>query len=69
MANLVSFLLETVLVSVQDRCTICAKCTIGSESFRHTESYFKVTRLMWKLVSVCLKKVLILMQARCTVCA
>jgi CBS-domain-containing membrane protein len=23
--------LETVLVSVQDRCTVCAKCTIGSE--------------------------------------
>ena len=22
---------ETVLVSVQDRCTTCAKCTIGSE--------------------------------------
>jgi hypothetical protein len=23
--------LETVLVSEQDRCTVCAKCTIGSE--------------------------------------
>jgi hypothetical protein len=23
--------LETVLVSMQDRCTVCAKCTIGSE--------------------------------------
>jgi hypothetical protein len=22
--------LEKVLVSVQDRCTVCAKCTIGS---------------------------------------
>ena len=22
---------ETVLVSVQDRCTVCAECTIGSE--------------------------------------
>jgi hypothetical protein len=25
--------LETVFVSVQDRCTVCAKRTIGSESF------------------------------------
>jgi hypothetical protein len=31
MANLVSVLLETVLVSVQDRCTVCAKHTIGLE--------------------------------------
>jgi hypothetical protein len=23
--------LETMLVSVQDRCIVCAKCTIGSE--------------------------------------
>ena len=31
MWNLVSVRLEKVLVSVQDRCTVCAKCTIGSE--------------------------------------
>ena len=31
MWNLLSVRLETVLVSVQDRCTVCAKCTIGSE--------------------------------------
>jgi hypothetical protein len=29
--KLVSVCLETVLVSVQDRCTVCAKCTIASE--------------------------------------
>jgi hypothetical protein len=29
--NLVSVRLETVLVSVQDRRTVCAKCTTGSE--------------------------------------
>ena len=29
--NLVSICLEIVLVSVQDRCTVCAKCAIGSE--------------------------------------
>ena len=33
MWNLHSVRLETVLVSEQDRCTICAKSTIGSESF------------------------------------
>jgi hypothetical protein len=29
--NLVSVCLETVLVPVQDRCTLCAKCTTSSE--------------------------------------
>ena len=31
MWNLVSIRLEIVLVSVQDRYTVCAKCTIGIE--------------------------------------
>ena len=31
MWNLLSVRLEIVIVSVQDRCTVCAKCTIGSE--------------------------------------
>jgi hypothetical protein len=31
MWNLVSVRLETVLVSVQDRCSVCDKCNIGSE--------------------------------------
>ena len=31
MFNLVFVCLETVLVLVQDTCTVCAKCTIGSE--------------------------------------
>jgi hypothetical protein len=31
MWNLVSVRLETVLVTVQDRCTVCTKRTIGSE--------------------------------------
>ena len=30
--KLVSVLLEVVLVSVQDRCTVCAKRTIGLDS-------------------------------------
>ena len=29
--NLVLLCLEIVLVSVQDRCTVCAKCTIDSK--------------------------------------
>jgi hypothetical protein len=33
MWNLISVRLETVLVSVQDRCTVYAKHTIGSEIF------------------------------------
>jgi hypothetical protein len=33
MSNLISVHLEMVLVSEQDRCTVCAKRTIGSESF------------------------------------
>ena len=32
MWNLTSLRLETVLVSVQDRCVVCAKRTIGIES-------------------------------------
>ena len=31
MWNLILVRLETVLVLVHDRCTVCAKCTIGSE--------------------------------------
>jgi hypothetical protein len=31
MWNLVPVRLGTMLVSVQDRCMVCAKCTIGSE--------------------------------------
>ena len=31
MWNLASFSLEVMLVSVYDRCTVCAKRTIGSE--------------------------------------
>ena len=33
MWNLFLFRSETVFVSVQDRCTVCAKRTIGSETF------------------------------------
>jgi hypothetical protein len=32
MWNLISVHLEIVLVSVQDWCTVCAKCTIGAKT-------------------------------------
>ena len=68
--NLASFHLETVLASVQDWCTDCAKRTISSENhFGRTQWYFKVTRLKWKLDSVHLGIVLLLMQDRCMVFA
>jgi hypothetical protein len=35
--KLVSIHFETVLVLVQDRCTVCAKCTIGSEIVLDTQ--------------------------------
>jgi hypothetical protein len=33
MSNLISVRLETVLVSLQDSCTVCAKCNIALKSF------------------------------------
>jgi hypothetical protein len=52
-------------VSVQDRCTVCAKCTIGLEIVLDEID----GRLKWKHISVRLEIVLILTQDRCTVCA
>jgi hypothetical protein len=46
MWNLVSVRLETVLVSVLDRCMVCAKRTIGSEIILDApDSTSEVTRL------------------------
>jgi hypothetical protein len=66
--KLISVPLETVLVSVQDRCTVCAKCTSLRNRFGRTGWYSLVRRLEWKLVSVRLDTVLILIQDRYTVC-
>jgi hypothetical protein len=69
MSNLVFVHLETMSVSVQDRCTDCAKHTIGSEIILEANrGYSKVMRLKWKLVSVHLEIVLNFTQDRCTVC-
>jgi len=59
MCNLISVRWEMLLVSVQDRCMVCTKRTIGLEII-HTRWYSYVTKLMWKLVSVRLEIVLIL---------
>ena len=69
MWNVDSVRLEAVLVSVQDSCTVCAKCTIAQKCFGRTRRYSYVTRLKWKLDSVCLEILLILTLARCTVYA
>ena len=66
MWNLVFICLETVLASVQDRCTVCAKRTIGSEIDLDI-MMVNVTRLKWTLDSFCLEIVLSLTQDRCTV--
>ena len=65
--NLTSFHLETVFVSVQDRCMVCARCTKAYKSFWTHPMVPQVTRLRWKLVSAHLEIVPILMQDRCTV--
>ena len=65
---LVSFCLEIVLSLTQDRCTVCAKRTIGSEIDLDI-MMVNVTRLKWMLDSFCLEIVLSLTQDRCTVCS
>jgi hypothetical protein len=63
--KLVLVRLETVLVSVQDRCIACAKHTIGSKIVLDAQ----VTRLKWVLILVRLEIVLIWTQDRRAVCA
>ena len=65
----VSVRLETVLVSVQDRCMVRAKRTIGSETVLDAPMVLLGDRLTCTLVSVCLEIVLVLTQDSCTVCA
>ena len=66
--NHVSDHLEIVLVSVEDRCLVCAKCTIGLDIVFNTPMVLLGDRLKWKLVSVRLEIVLILTQDRCAAC-
>ena len=66
--NLTSILLETVFVSVQDRCKVCAKHTIGSEIVLDTLNS-KVTWVIWNIASFRLETVLVSGQDTCLVLA
>jgi hypothetical protein len=67
---LVSVHLETVLILVQDRCTVCVEHTICSEIVvRCTRWVSKVTLVMWNLISIQLEIVLVLVQDRWMVCS
>jgi hypothetical protein len=65
---LVFIRLKTVLVSVQDRCMVCAKSTIGSEIALDAPNGTQAIRSKWNLVLVRMEIALILTQDRCTVC-
>ena len=67
--KLVSVRLEIVLVSVQDRCTVCVKCAIGLDSVINAPMVLLGDEAQWKLISVRVEIVLILTQDRCAVCA
>ena len=69
MWNLVSIRLEIVLVLVQDSCTVCTECTIGSEIVLDALDGTPWCWVMWNLVSIRMEIVLVLVQDRCTVCA
>jgi hypothetical protein len=68
--NVVLVCLEIVLISVQDRFTVCAECTIGSKIALHTlegtpwwcRSSGSSFKSVWGIVSIST-------QDRCTVCA
>ena len=68
--NLVSIHLEIVLVSAQDRCTVCTECNTGVEIALGTPGWYsKVMYVKLKLVLVCLGIVLVSARDRCMVCA
>ena len=67
MWNLLFVHLEIVLVSVQDRCMVCAKRTTGSETVFNAPMVLLGDKC--KLVSVCLEIVLIMTQDKCTLSA
>jgi hypothetical protein len=66
--NLVSVRLETVLVSVQDRCMVCAERTMGTEIVLDATDGTPRFKAQEEVISVCLEIMLILTQDRCMVC-
>ena len=70
MSNLTSFRLATVLVSVQDRCMVCARCTIGLQIILDAPDGTPRSRgVMWNLASFHFETVLVSVQDRWMVCA
>ena len=62
--------LEILLISSQDRCTVCTECTTSMEIALGTpECYSEVMYVEWKLVLVRFKIVFVSAKDRCTVCA
>ena len=69
MWNLTSFRLETVLVSVQDRCMVCAKHTTGSETILDVPMVLLGDEAQVEARFGPLDIVLILTQDWCMICA
>jgi hypothetical protein len=68
MWNLVSICFKIVLTSMQDRCLVCVKCTIGSLMVFDAPMVLLGDEGLVELCSVRLKIVLLMTQDRCTVC-
>ena len=66
--RLISVCLKIVLTSTQDRCTVCAKCTIGLEIILDAPDG-TLTWVKWILISVYFEIVLVSTQNRSTICA
>ena len=68
--KLVSIHLEIVLISAQDRCTVCTECNTAVEIALGTPGcYSKVMYVKLKLVLVRFEILLVPTQDRCTICA
>jgi hypothetical protein len=62
--------LEIELILTQDRCTVCAEHTIGSEIILDApDGKSLVAWVMWNLISVHLDTMLVSVDDRCMVCA
>ena len=62
--------MEIVLISSQDRCTVCTECTTCMEIALVTpEWYSEIMYVEWKLVLVRIEIVLVSAKDRCMVCA
>ena len=69
MSNHVSVRLEVVLLSVQDRCTVCAKRTIGFETILDALMVLLGDEAQVQARFGLFRDSTSLMQDRCTVCA